>query len=173
MWMNAGFPNRIWPLLGKELQLQQNAFGLCLILTFFQAGSLLLGLRLRPTDTMQPDTCFIFAIWLQSVLLPITIGASATAEEQRIGVRAWHLTFPASSLSQWTVKLLVATGLTAVLGVGLVRAWSMAGAHFWPWSPELTGDFTIGDTPVPLMACAFLSMLLAFYASAVAKDTLS
>src|SRR5712664_4834191 len=103
---------RISQLLGKELQLQQNAIALCLILTLFQIGALLLGLCLRPSDALQPDTCFLFALWLHAILLPITIGASAVAEEERIGVRAWHLTLPVSNRSQWAVKLLVESALT-------------------------------------------------------------
>jgi|SRR6266850_5214130 len=159
-------------LVGKELQLQQNAVVLCAILSLLQGGALLFGLQFRPSAGFSPDTCFIFGLWLHATLIPLAIGASAIAGEEKMGLRAWQLTFPVSKLSQWMVKLLVASALTALLGVALVRAWSAVGAYFWPWSPELAGDFIIGNTPVPVSACAFIGMLFAFYASSISRDTL-
>ncbi len=158
-------------LLRKELRLQQNAVMLLLILTLFQAATLFLVLRLPPEKAADGSMYFAFPLLLHALLMPLTIGACAIAEEEKLGVRSWHLTLPLSAFSQWLLKLFVAVGLTLILGVGVLLGWSRLGSHLWPSSIEfhdLTKPAFIG------IACALelFGMAVAFYASSVVRDAL-
>src|SRR5712672_3563332 len=74
-------------LIRKEVRLQQNAIALCLILTLLQVAALLLCLRLPLTHRAEIDTYFTFPLWLHVILIPLMAGASAVAEEEKVGAR--------------------------------------------------------------------------------------
>src|SRR5580765_5774023 len=109
-YSSCGAPNRrlarvrfrwLAQLFRKEIRLQQNAIVLCFILTLLQVAALLVCLRLPATDRAEIDTLFTFPLWLHAIFIPLLVGASAVAEEEKVGVRGWHLTFPASKSAQW------------------------------------------------------------------------
>jgi hypothetical protein len=164
------------PLVRKEVRLQRNAIALGFILTLLQIAALLFCLRLPLTDRAEIDTYFTFPLWLHVILIPLMVGASAVAEEEKVGSRGWNLTFPVSKRAQWCVKLFVAIALTGLLGVGLVGCWCLVGTHFWPWSQEF-GGFTLltcsmnGSSFLPLAISECIGMFVAFHISSTASDS--
>lgn len=51
------------------------------------------------------------------IIITMTIGAIAVAEERTMGTHDWHQTLPISTRRQWSTKLLMALGLSVLLAV--------------------------------------------------------
>ena len=158
-------------LLRKELRLHQNAIVLLVILTVLQVATLLLVLRLPAEKALDQAMYFSFPLWLHALLMPLTIGAGAVAEEDKLGVLAWHFALPISLFSQWLLKVFVAAGLTILLGTGVLLGWSLFGSHLWSASPEFS-HLIRPDTVGVVLALQLLGMIVAFYTSSLTRDTL-
>src|SRR6185312_6391151 len=63
-------------------------------------------------------------------LIPLIAGAGCIAEEKNWKIHEWHLTLPPSNLKQWIAKVLVAIGITLVLGILLPCIFIVIG-NFW------------------------------------------
>lgn len=152
-------------LIGKELHLQNSALGLLVVFTVLQFAALLFINLARPED---PESYFIVPLFIYAALMPLVIGASAIAEEQRLGTRAWHLTIPVSPIAQWFIKLSVVIVATTLLSLAVPLFWLMIGHYIVSAKLEL---------PNAVGLFVFWSLILGitsvtFYASSFSRDTL-
>ena len=104
----------LWALVKKEFWLQQ--------VTFVVSGAyvvvwlaVLVGRRLAP-DVFTESALYI-TVSLHSGLVPVMIGALASAEERRFGTADWQTLLPFAAWKQWAIK----SGI--VVALALVLAW--------------------------------------------------
>lgn len=102
-------------LISKELHLQQLTFGIT-IQYFVVWGLLGLVLRLSPAWS---DFPFGAVTTVYCMILPIVIGAIASAEERQHGTHEGQQLQPLPAWQQWLVKAGVAFALAMAFGVGL------------------------------------------------------
>jgi hypothetical protein len=108
-------------LAAKELHLHQMAFVLAgLYLVAVAAGAA--ARAMNPQMDIHPAIPITVFYGLTVVAL---VGAFASAEDRQLGTRDWQQLMPIAAWKQWTVKVAVAMGLSAALGVGLPAAVSM------------------------------------------------
>ncbi|MEN9572686.1 MAG: hypothetical protein RL514_541 [Verrucomicrobiota bacterium] len=146
-------------LLRKELRLQHPAF---LVAAFL----VVLWLTFIVVWKVHPPVGAEMLI-VPSILLvlgiPVTVGIVSTAEERNLGVHEWHLTLPVSARRQWCVKVIVALGVNAVLGLllpGLL-------AHASSWlanNPQLVAEIP-GRNVSPLLVANLVIFCATLYAS--------
>lgn len=153
----AGRP-RHWllALVSKEILLQQINLLIAIVLFFLQiACDINIILKIHP-HFHDPNVAFILeafgAIWL---VMPLLIGASAIAEEQKLGILDSQKCLPASRNVQLTIKFFSAFLLSLLLG-GLV--------------PFLIGGEIIAHSIIFIIAAALF--LVSFYGSSLARSTL-
>jgi hypothetical protein len=152
--------------LGKELRLQTPSYVLTVL--FVLASAAALGTRLAWPDVTDSLNWLEPLSALYVVTVALLLGALACAEDRQSGAMQWHLILPTSTARQWTVKCLVAIGLSLALTVGPV--WlaavvaSAAGVPGW-----------LGDNPSHLAAIAGNSLVLCcigLYTSSMAPSGL-
>ena len=145
----SGHP--LWGLVKKELRLQQIAF--------FTAGIfLLVWLCWWQIHRLRPDlgSTFIDAgTFLYVGLLPLLIGAVASAEERQLGTAEWQILLPVAARKQWMIKVAVLLALSIILAVLL----PVGALGLFSWG----GDFKEG----------LLSLTMVFCGAAVALTTMS
>ena len=150
-------------LLRKELRLQQPAF---LVAAFLVALWLTFIVVWKVHPPVGAEVLIVPSILL-ALGIPVTVGIVSTAEERNLGVHDWHLTLPVSARRQWCVKVIVALGVNALLGLllpGLL-------AHASSWlanNPQLVAEIPGQNVPFFLIANAviFSAALFASTASA-------
>lgn len=102
-------------LIGKELHLQQLTLGITLQYVVMLAV-LTLVIKSVPSWSSFP----IGAITLvYCMILPVIVGAIASAEERQAGTHGWQLLQPVAAWQQWLVKVLVVFAVSAACGIGL------------------------------------------------------
>lgn len=109
-----------WALLTKELRLQQIAFVLAGLVT---AIWVVVSLIERAAPELLPDSIRYAATFILGALISILCGATASAEERRLGTADWQRLLPAGPRVQWAIKMgtalivavLLASALPAVL----------------------------------------------------------
>jgi hypothetical protein len=108
-------------LVRKELRLQQPTFLLAALFVLCWLSAMLL-FRMASWQPRLADVVFttIFVSYVPLVL--VVCGTIATGEDTSLGIRAWHLTLPVSSIAQWTVRLAVMLAAGAVVGFALPLA---------------------------------------------------
>jgi hypothetical protein len=138
-------------LLRKELRLQQPAF---LVAVFLVALWLTFILVWKVHPPVGAEMLIVPSILL-ALGIPVTVGIVSTAEERNLGVHEWHLTLPVSARRQWCVKVIVALGVNALLGLllpGLL-------GHTSSWlsnSPQLMAEIPGSSVPPLLIANAVI-----------------
>lgn len=166
----SGRLRHIASLAAKELHIQQNAITVWLIFTLLQIAVVI---YIDVGHPESPDTWYTVPLGIYFMLMPLVIGASAFAEEQKLGVRAWHLAVPISFAKQWLIKAAVAFILLVLLGALVPSAW-LASANFL--CPALRGHLIPGNLLPPVAAFALIPPLLAtataFFVSSFSRDTL-
>ena len=153
-------------LLRKELRLQQPAFLVAQFLIVLWVT--FVGVwRVRPT--VGGEIMLIPVIFL-CLAIPVMVGIVSTAEERRLGVHEWHLTLPVSARRLWTVKLLVALGVNAVLG--LLLPGLLAHASSWLANdPKLIAEIPGRNVP-PFLIANLVLVGAALYASSVSANSM-
>jgi hypothetical protein len=105
-----------WLLVRKELHLQQLPLALA---GLFALGAVVaLWMASRSADPVYRSLFSAFTV-LYAGLLPLLIGASASAGERQIGTLEWQVLQPIAAWEQWGIKVAVVFGLVTVLAVGL------------------------------------------------------
>jgi ABC-type transport system involved in multi-copper enzyme maturation permease subunit len=158
-------PKFVRALFRKELRLQQSAMSLTVISGIVQIVVLIFIRTAHPKD---PQTWLIAPLIIYAMLTPLLIGASAVAEETKLGVRGWQLTVPVSARSQWFIKVFSVVGLTILLAGIVPLMWSVVGnfvSASLPISFEPTALSTAGTLQV-------VAAIIAFYCSSFNRDTL-
>lgn len=153
-------------LVRKEIRLQQPAIvvAVCLV-------ALWLMLLAGVTTRLITDKGFLI---LPSILLglgiPVLVGVVSTAEERGLGVHEWHLTLPVSARRLWTVKVLVALSVNAVLG--LVLPGLLAHASSWlAKNSQLVADIAGSDLS-PFRTVNLILISAALYTSTASANSM-
>lgn len=102
-------------LIGKELHLQQLTLGITLQYVVSWAVFAWL-IKTVPSWSSFPLAA---ATLVYCMILPLIVGATASAEERKAGTHVWQLLQPVAAWQQWLVKLLVVFTLSSVCGIGL------------------------------------------------------
>lgn len=151
-------------LLRKELRLQQPAF---LVAVFLVALWLTFIVVWKVHPPVGAEMLIVPSILL-ALGSPVTVGIVSTAEERNLGVHEWHLTLPVSARRQWWVKVIVALGVNALLGLllpGLL-------AHASSWlanNPQLVADIP-GRNVSPLIIANLVIICAGLYASSTSAN---
>lgn len=106
----------VWRLVQKELHLQQLPLALAaLFVITWPVARWATASAADPSYQSLLDAC----VFLYAGLLPMLIGASASAGERQIGTLEWQMLQPVGTRTQWGIKVAVVYGLVIVLAVGL------------------------------------------------------
>lgn len=126
-------PSRRWlaALTGKELRLQQAA----LIVAGIALGASLLA-RALSLDVRSGSGAH-FATQIYAVVVAILVGATASAEERRLGTLPWQVVLATSRRRQFLVKVAVVAALVFGLSIWL-PALTTGSAAFVTW-PHILG----------------------------------
>jgi ABC-type transport system involved in multi-copper enzyme maturation permease subunit len=104
-------------------------------------------------------------------ILPVLAGSLSLAEEKSWGVSEWHLTLPPAVRKQWFAKMLVAFGVSLVLGLLLpgLLLWIGKG---WPFenNPGSLVEVVVQALMVPVVQLMLISF--AIYASSIVAGTI-
>jgi len=153
-------------LLRKELGIQQSTFLVALGLV-----AMWVALVAAVFARAAMDKGFLMLpLVLLCLGIPVIAGIVAVAEERSLGVHEWHLTLPVSARRQWGVKVLVALGVNAALGVllpGLL-------AHASSWlanNPQLVAEIP-GRNVSPFLIANAVIFCAALYASTASANGL-
>ena len=106
----------VWRLVQKELHLQQLSLALAALFVLGAAAALVMTTRVADPAY---GSLFAALTFLYAGILPIVIGASASAGERQIGTLEWQILQPIEMWKQWGIKVGVVFGLASVLTVGL------------------------------------------------------
>jgi hypothetical protein len=116
-WLRCGPRGVLLNLLRKELHLHQAALQIAGVFVLCWAvAAAYFGWAPDPPLAEVVLVGMLTTYVLVSLVLTATISMS---EETTLGVRAWHLTLPVSTRTQWAVKLGVSVVMAALLTVGL------------------------------------------------------
>jgi alpha-tubulin suppressor-like RCC1 family protein len=148
--------------LKKELLLHQVSALLAAGLLVLLAGSLWLSSRVQGFDFELLSQFFLF---LLLAVFPLLTGATAIAEERKLGTLDWHRAVPFSLPKQWGLKFLVA------LGIGSLAPYLILAIFFRHLAPlfaeELQLQFLMLVAVTPL-----LFSVSGFWASSLARNLL-
>src|SRR5207247_10697864 len=142
----SGKLRHVASLAAKELHIQQNAVTVLLIFTALQIAAVVYIDLGHPES---PDTWFTVPLGIYFMLMPLVIGASAFAEEQKLGVRAWHLALPVSFRTQWLIKAATPFLFAVVLGLIVPLAWLLSASPLCPSIPPLGIELFMGTFSPP------------------------
>lgn len=108
-------------LVRKELRLQQPTVLIAaLFVLCWLAAMLLFSMASWQPGVAEMIFTTLFASYVPLVL--VVCGTISIGEDTSLGIRGWHLTLPASSLTQWAVKVGVMFVAGAVVGFALPLA---------------------------------------------------
>src|SRR6266850_3529282 len=155
-------------LLGKELRLHQHTLTLFVIFTAIQIAAVAFILVAKP---ISHESYFILPLMIYAILVPLAVGASAFAEEEKIGIRALQLTVPLSLRAQWFVKIAVAFSIVALLGSGVTWAWVLIAKHIGPLRIPPQEFLTPESVPAIFLYQVF-AVSIGLYTSSLSRDTL-
>jgi len=142
-------------LVWKEIQLHQASLIIAAVLLVLHLACIVTH---RIHRHFGPDPDFILeTFWTLWLLMPLLIGATAIAEERRIGILDTQLCAPVSRRAQFVIKFSVALVLSLTLGA--VTPLVVQGIHT-PNDMMFLVEFALGI------------FLIAFYASSLARTTL-
>jgi hypothetical protein len=130
-------------LATKELRLQAPAVG---IAAFFVAGWVAVSSAGDSVSArIDLDALRAGAAGLYAVLVALLIGALASAEERQQGTLSSQMLAPIAVWKQWSVKVGVIVGLTAVLAVAvpLLLAAATSGPRPWQGQVPVTSGLTL------------------------------
>ena len=105
----------LWQLVKKELRLQHSAWLVVALFVALCAAPVLVGI-------VRPETAGVLLVagttmyWL---VLPVVIGACATAQEREIGALPSQLLLPMPVWQQWAIKAATCACLAMAFGVGI------------------------------------------------------
>jgi ABC-type transport system involved in multi-copper enzyme maturation permease subunit len=141
----------LWLLLKKEARLQELTFvltGLYVLIFAVIIG----GQSLIPETASEP--ALYVTAFFQTGLVPILIGALASAEERRLGVTEWHVLLPFAAWKQWALKVGFIGALAYMLVVVLPTLLeSMAGI------PDVRGGVSATQVVMLSIAALYVSSL--------------
>jgi ABC-type Na+ efflux pump permease subunit len=165
--MSAGFRGPFATLLKKEFRLQQISFLLAGVFVLIAVAGFCLVKRHPEVSAGIVGGDIVTYV----LVLPLIAGAMSVAEEKGWGIAEWHLTLPASALTQWSAKMVATLSTSLVLGLLLPAVLFIAGA-------ALLGQ--LGDRASLPPAFAILNWVLgqllvtsvAIYAASFSKNTL-
>jgi len=161
-----GRDSQLANLLRKEVRLQRPAV---FVAVFLVALWLAFIVARRVHPALGAEVLIVPSILL-GLGIPVIAGIVAVAEERSLGVHEWHLTLPVSARRQWGVKVLVALGVNAVLGIllpGLL-------AHASSWladNPQLVAEIP-GRNVSPLLIANAVIFCAALYASTASANSM-
>jgi hypothetical protein len=116
-WLRCRPRGALLNLLRKELHLHQATFQIAgLFVLCWAVAAAYFGWAPDPPMAEVVLMGMLTTYVLVSLVLAATISLS---EETTLGVRAWHLTLPVSTRTQWAVKLGVSIVMVALLTIGL------------------------------------------------------
>jgi hypothetical protein len=135
-------------LLAKELRLQQINYLLALAFALLLSAVFILELSSREGHQRQlPDLLMLF--WFFGwTLLPLMVGATALAEERRLGTLESQLTLPVARGRPWLAKIAACYGISFVLGV--IAPLSLELLAWGVWGDLLTRIDFAGSRPQDL-----------------------
>jgi len=142
----------IWQLVAKELRVQQPAL--------FITGLYLFGwlvVTLRVADGALDLNAALSAFYV--LLLAVLAGSLGSVEERQMGTIEWQVLQPMAMWRQWIVKIGVALGLAALLGIGLPALL----AHFAP----ATGGRSFVGPGLPIAVAVLLVTAGGLYVSSL------
>jgi beta-lactamase class A len=153
-------PSPLWSLIVKELHLQQ--------LTFIVAGlsfaAILLPHWMRPILPEDWLSVSYPLSLLHLAVVPVLAGSLASAEERRLGTLESQVLQPVAAWKQWAVKTAVVIGVSLVVGVGLIAAFSALDS-----SADVAGlrgrDLTFESSAELTAALAIVAMYVSSLAS--------
>lgn len=153
-------------LLRKELGIQQPTFLVALGLVAMWVA-LVAAVFARATM----DKGFLMLpIVLLCLGIPVIAGIVSTAEERSLGLLDWHLTLPVSARRQWFVKVFVALGVNAMLGILLPGV--LAHASSWlAADKQMVAGIPGGSVPHFLIANLVI-FCAALYASTASSNSM-
>jgi len=166
----------IFALIKKEFQLQQAAFMGAVGLLALHIGILVL----RKHHHFAKDSAgqvLISIFWMLWLVLPVVIGATAIAEERRLGVMEGQLCLPVSRRVQFAIKAFLTLLLGILLGGVMPMLLEITGMTAGSPNPAFMSDnrtFESGFFLFALGTVAFSAWLalVSFFASTLAKTFL-
>jgi hypothetical protein len=150
------------------VRLHQHTITLFVIFTAVQLAAVAFIIVAKPNS---PENYFALPLTIYAILVPLAAGASAFAEEEKLGIRAWQLTIPLSLRAQWWVKIVVAFSILAVLGTAVPWTWLLIAKYVGPVQ-LLPREFLAPDAITLMLVYQVLAMTAALYASSLSRDTL-
>jgi ABC-type transport system involved in multi-copper enzyme maturation permease subunit len=147
-----------WLLIRKELHLQQMTLAVSGLFVLAWLG-LMLHRALTPE---QPHPLVPAVVLLHGMLVPLLVGAQASAGEREVGALEWQLLLPVSRARQWTIKVGSAIGLAVLLNLGL----PMLLAVIHPTPDDLLYSHW-------LLAAVVLLTVIAIFTSSLASSVLA
>jgi hypothetical protein len=105
-------------LVRKELRLHQPAVLIAALFTLCWLAAMLL-FSMPPDRPAVADVVFTTLFISYVPLVLVVCGTISIGEETSLGIRAWSLTLPVSSMTQWAVKLAVMLVVGGALGFAL------------------------------------------------------
>ncbi len=153
-------PSPLRALVSKELHLQQ--------LTFIVAGlsfaATLLSHWMRPWLPADWLSMSYPLSLLHLALVPVLAGSLASAEERRLGTLESQVLQPVATWKQWAIKTAVVIGVSLVIGVGLIAAFSALDS-----SADVAGlrgrDLRFGSSAALTAGLAIVAMYVSSLAS--------
>ncbi len=160
-------------LLGKELQLHQPTLIVAALVLLLHLGIVLLR-HWMPEVTKQPLMEIVFGtFWGLWLLMPALVGATAVAEERKLGLMEGQLCLPVGRRRKWFAKFSVALLLGVVLGT--VAPCLLESADHLPrffTRPDSANALTPYDHWLTIGNITAGIALVAFHASSLARNTL-
>ena len=114
----------------KELALHQVSwllFGVCLVAYFL--GALLFNPENPEANVGK--ALFWGSLFISGIILPLTVGAVAVAEERNLGLWECQLVQPASRLYQWIIKIATTYIIVCAVAIGFPRLGIWLGSHIF------------------------------------------
>jgi hypothetical protein len=157
-------------LLRKELQLHHASLLIAGLLFFIHIG--IIALRTYGGEfTKQPVVADVLAVfWGLWLIMPLLIGATAVAEERKLGVAEAQLGQPIGWRRQLFVKILVVLALGVLLGA--IPSWALERGQHLPSFFGPAGSSEPGGALVTLALLSAFIAMTALYASTLSRNTL-
>ncbi len=115
--------NALGNLIRKELRLQKTCFLIAIIFTICWLLTLAL-LFLQPSRHELCEAFFNVLTAFYIPLIALLAGCISIGEEKTLGLNAWHMTLPPSTVRQWSIKLFI--GFAAILLLGVLLPYLLA-----------------------------------------------